>query len=306
VHDQLRRRSVGVPAARSLLLTVLGEFVLPRAEPVWQETLVAALVCLGYTRPAARQALARSVREGWLYTERRGRRARVRLTERTASLLRAGAARIYSFGEPRAWHGRWLLVTLRVPEERREVRHQLRTRLAWAGMGSLGGGVWLTPHVERESELANAIREEPAAEATSFVAELGSLGDPGRLASIAWDLSSVRDRYSAFVDEFARERPSAPAEFFRAQALLVHAWRRFPFLDPDLPAPLLPERWPRERAHALFHELHARWACPARDHFDTLSPERSSPKPAPVQNGPAPIVVEQESTPLVIHEEDLG
>ena len=45
MDEQLRRRSVGAPAARSLLLTVLGEYVLPRAGSVWQETLVGALQC---------------------------------------------------------------------------------------------------------------------------------------------------------------------------------------------------------------------------------------------------------------------
>ena len=57
MDEQLRRRSVGAPAARSLLLTVLGEYVLPRSDSVWQETLVGALQSLGYTRQAARQAL---------------------------------------------------------------------------------------------------------------------------------------------------------------------------------------------------------------------------------------------------------
>ena len=66
MDEQLRRRSVGAPAARSLLLTVLGEYVLPRPDGVWQETLVAALSSLGYTQQAARQALSRSTREGWL------------------------------------------------------------------------------------------------------------------------------------------------------------------------------------------------------------------------------------------------
>ncbi|MFZ0088462.1 MAG: hypothetical protein WAL63_03075 [Solirubrobacteraceae bacterium] len=66
LDDQLRRRSVGSPAARSLLLTVLGEYVLPRNGEVWQETLVAALASLGYTWQAARQALSRSTRDGWL------------------------------------------------------------------------------------------------------------------------------------------------------------------------------------------------------------------------------------------------
>jgi phenylacetic acid degradation operon negative regulatory protein len=270
IDDQLRRRSVGSPAARSLLLTVLGEYVLPRSGEVWQETLVAALCTLGYTEQAARQALSRSTRDGWLQTERRGRRSRMSLTGSGRELLATGADRIYSFGRPWTWDERWLIVVLRVPEHRRAVRHQLRSRLAWAGLGSLGGGVWLTPHVEREAELTEAIREEPDAEARSFVAELGAMGDPQELIADAWDLDSVRDQYQAFIDDFARLRPSTPEACFRQQTLLVHAWRRFPFLDPDLPASVLPVAWPRDRAHALFVERHARWEPAARAHFEQL------------------------------------
>ncbi|MGH2883974.1 MAG: hypothetical protein ACRDPA_14975, partial [Solirubrobacteraceae bacterium] len=39
---------------------------------MWQETLVRALVSIGHTEQAARQALARSVRGGWLETSRVG------------------------------------------------------------------------------------------------------------------------------------------------------------------------------------------------------------------------------------------
>ena len=124
--DQLRRRSVGSPAARSLLLTVLRKYVLPGAGHVWQETLVAALASLGYTEHAARQAVFRSTRDGWLQTERHGRRARMWLTGAGRRLLTTGAERIYSFGQARPWDGRWLIVMLHVPEERRSVRHQLR------------------------------------------------------------------------------------------------------------------------------------------------------------------------------------
>lgn len=270
IDDQLRRRSVGSPAARSLLLTVLGEYVLPRSGEAWQETLVAALASAGYTEQAARQALSRSTRDGWLRAERRGRRARMFLTDASRELLASGAQRIYSFGQPWEWDGRWLIVILRVPEQRRSVRHQLRSRLAWAGLGSLGAGVWLTPHVERETELTAAIREEPDADARSFVAQLGAMGDPRRLVAEAWDLDSVRDQYLTFIDDFARLRPSSPDPIFRQQSLLVHAWRRFPFLDPDLPGDLLPPNWPRERAHILFVDRHERWAAGASSYFDQL------------------------------------
>ncbi|HEY2439714.1 MAG TPA: PaaX family transcriptional regulator C-terminal domain-containing protein [Solirubrobacteraceae bacterium] len=270
MDDQLRRRSVGAPAARSLLLTVLGEYVLLRPDGVWQETLVAAMVSLGYTEQTARQALSRSARDGWLSTERRGRRARMTLTPRTVEFLRAGAERIYSFAQPWQWDGRWLLVVLRVPEESRAVRHQVRSRLAWAGLGSLGGGLWLTPHVEREDELAAAINDEPAADARSFVAELGSMGNPQQLVADAWDLERVREQYAAFIDDFSGVRALTPEACFRQQTLLVHAWRKFPFLDPDLPADLLPSDWPRGRAHDLFVTRHERWRAKALAHFAQL------------------------------------
>jgi phenylacetic acid degradation operon negative regulatory protein len=270
MDDALRRRAVGAPAARSALLTVLGEYVLGRPAGVWQETLINALGALDYRTQAARQALARSVTAGWLRTERHGRRSRVHLTEDAAAMLSAGAKRIYSFGEPWDWDGRWLLVVLRVPEERREIRHRIRTRLAWEGFGSIGGGLWICPHVEREADLLAMQDDDSVAELLSFHAELGALGEPRRVIADAWDLDGVAQAYRAFVSEFGRLRPGTPEATFRAQTLLVHAWRKFPFLDPDLPETMLPAGWPRSRAHDLFSERHAAWHEPAQDYFRSL------------------------------------
>ena len=273
-HEQLRRRSVGAPAARSVLLTTLGEYVLPAPDGVWQETLIAALGSLGYKTQAARQALARSVTGGWLTTERHGRRSRVALTPATERMLRAGAERIYRFGEPWEWDGRWLLVIVRVPEQRREVRHRLRTQLAWAGFGSLKGGLWISPHVEREQELRDTVPSGSMAELQSFTAELGTIGDPGTLIADAWDLADVADAYRGFIARFGRLRPRTAEAVFRAQTLLVHEWRRFPFLDPDLPETLLPRGWPRSRAHAVFAERHGQWHTVAQEHFAALEGDR--------------------------------
>jgi phenylacetic acid degradation operon negative regulatory protein len=270
VNEQLRRRSVGAPAARSVLLTLLGEYVLPGSGGAWQETLIGALETLDHKTPAARRALARSVTAGWLRTERHGRRSRVHLTEPTAEMLRSGTERIYSFGDPWDWDGRWLLVVLRVPEERREVRHRLRTRLAWAGFGSLGGGLWISPHVERERELHDAAGEESVAELVSFRARIGAVGEPAKVVAEAWDLDAVAAAYRDFIARFGRLRPSAPEAIFRAQTLLVHEWRKFPFLDPDLPADMLPAAWPRKRAHDLFGERHGQWHGAAQEHFAAL------------------------------------
>jgi phenylacetic acid degradation operon negative regulatory protein len=61
---------------------------------------------------------------------------------------------------------------------------------------------------------------------------------------------------------------------FRAQTLLVHQWRKFPFLDPDLPERVLPARWPRARAHAVFQDRHAAWHATAQDYFRSLESPR--------------------------------
>lgn len=259
-----------------MLLTVLGEYVLPIHGGVWQETLISALEALEYKVQAARQALARSVAAGWLHTERHGRRSRVRLTDDTAEMLGSGAERIYGFGEPWEWDGRWLLVILRVPEERREVRHQLRTRLAWAGFGSLGGGLWITPHVDREREMVRRSGDDSVAELLSFRAEIGTLGDPERLIAEAWDLAGVATAYTEFIDRFSRLRPRTPEAVFAAQTVLVHDWRKFPFLDPDLPDSMLPPRWPQKRAVEVFRERHEAWHGTAQEYFRSLEAMRTA------------------------------
>jgi phenylacetic acid degradation operon negative regulatory protein len=266
----MRRRSVGTPAARSVLLTTLGEYFLPARDAVWQETLINALGALDYKAEAARQALARSVTAGWLRAERHGRRSRVQLTDESVEMLNTGAERIYRFGEAWEWDGRWLLVILRVPEEHREVRHQVRTQLAWAGFGSLGRGLWISPHVERESELRQMGGDGSIAELQSFRAELGAIGEPERLIADAWNLNEVAAAYREFISSFGRLRPKTPEVVFRAQTLLVHQWRKFPFLDPDLPEGVLPSGWPRTRAHDIFRDRHQAWHEAAQDYFASL------------------------------------
>jgi phenylacetic acid degradation operon negative regulatory protein len=268
--NDLRRRSVGAPAARSTLLTILGEYLLHMDDGAWQETLVNALNATGYKTHAARQAVARSVAAGWLRTERRGRPSRAYLTDETVGMLREGAERIFSFGRPAPWSGQWLLIVLRVPEEQREVRHRVRTQLAWAGFGSLGNGLWITPHVERERELASLARQTDAAEIVSFRAELGAIGEPARLMNDAWDLKAVAKDYRAFITRFSRLRPTAPEASFRAQTQLVHEWRKFPYLDPDLPEQMLPANWPRSAALKVFEKQHAAWNDAAQDYFRAL------------------------------------
>ena len=93
-------------SARSLLLTVLGEFVHPNGSPVWTATLVDALQVLGVEEKAARQALTRTAAEGMLSSERHGRRVLWSLTPQGHALLEEGTRRIYGFMRERRPLGR--------------------------------------------------------------------------------------------------------------------------------------------------------------------------------------------------------
>src|SRR5690349_22410832 len=86
-----RRRELGATSARSLLLTVLGEFVLPRGEPVWTQVLIDVLGTLSVEPKSARQALARTAAEGLLVSDRAGRRVRWSLSAQGRTLLTDGA-----------------------------------------------------------------------------------------------------------------------------------------------------------------------------------------------------------------------
>jgi phenylacetic acid degradation operon negative regulatory protein len=267
-----RRREIGSASARSLLLTVLGEFVHPRHSSVWTATLLESLRVLGVEEKSARQSLTRAANEGLLTSTRHGRRVLWELTSTGADLLEEGTRRIYGFmRESHAWDGRWLVLSVPIPESQRQLRHRLRTQLTWLGLGSPTSGLWVTPDASKDRAVHAVIRDlglEPRAFAWTGTAS--GLGDEQRLLAEAWDLAEVEDRYLEFVRAFETRQAATPAEAFVAQVEMVQEWRRFPFLDPDLPSELLDHDWPGPRAAAAFHDRHGRWHRRAQTEWDRM------------------------------------
>jgi phenylacetic acid degradation operon negative regulatory protein len=257
-----RRREVGNASARSLLMTMLGEFVLPRGDdPVWTQALVSGLALFGVEAKSARQALARTAAEGWLAAERVGRQARWSLTPPGRRLLSEGAQRIYAFGrEDVRWDGQWLVLLMSVPESQRELRHRIRTQLSWAGFGSPASGVWVSPHVNQQAEARRILDDAGVSgSAMSFAASYGQLGSQDEMVARSWDLGTLEQRYEEFIEEFTGLDPASGQDVLRAQTRLVHEWRRFPFLDPRLPVQLLPPNWSGAKAADLFRARHGDW-----------------------------------------------
>jgi phenylacetic acid degradation operon negative regulatory protein len=258
--DLPRMQAGGSP--QHLLLTLLGDYWYGQRAALPSAALVALLGEFGITEVSARAALSRLARRGLLELSRSGRRTSYALSARAADVLREGVRHILSFGgrdEP--WSGQWTVAAFSVPEDHRDLRHNLRTRLGWLGFAPLYDGVWVCPH-ERAAEVGKVIAELGIGTATVFRAEIvGDLpagGNPIR----AWNLNALRDLYVHLQEEYepVRERLRSgqigTAEALIARTAFMDAWRNFPNLDPELPAKLLPPKWPRAEARALFIELY--------------------------------------------------
>jgi len=265
-------------SARSLLLTVLGEFVHPRGGQVWTGTLVEALGALGVEAKSARQALARTAADGLLTSERQGRRVRWALTADGARLLEEGTERIYGFmRRPHLWDGQWLVLTVGVPESRRQLRHRMRTKLTWAGLGSPAPGVWVVPDTAKEATVREVVTELGLADRVfAWIGRSAEIGDPAKVIRAAWDLDDVEKRYQEFVDRFSAMTAETDREAFVRQVLLIEEWRRFPFRDPDLPAELLDHDWPGPAAAAVFHDRRNRWHRRAQAEWERMDAEAAA------------------------------
>ena len=192
-----RRRELGATSARSLLLTVLGEFVLPRPEPVWTQTLIDVLAELGVEQKSARQALARTAAEGLLASDRvrpsgalvalhlrtqaahRRRRAHLRLRHPHHGVGRAVAraagerARVAATAAPPAAH----------PAGLGGARLTDAGRVGHAGPGEAGRG--------RAGDRGSRARPRST---SSFVGPFGGIGAERDVVAQAWDLAGIEAR----------------------------------------------------------------------------------------------------------------
>ena len=263
--------------ARSLVFTVYGDSIRPHGGEVGMGSLIRLMGPLEFSPRAVRAAVSRIARQGWLRTRRVGRRAFYSLTPQGAWRVEQGVRRVYQ-REPEPWDGRWRVLTYAIPEGRRPARDRLRRELTWLGLGPLSRSTWITPH-----NLTALLTELVAAHGVDghvAIFEATHLGPaPDRaLVGRCWDLDAIAARYRTFIGTTRRRAAAlrrrlrthaiSDAACFAEKILLVHAYRKFLFVDPGLPILLLPPDWPGRDAARLFREVYQMLAEPAGRFFD--------------------------------------
>ncbi|SOD98344.1 PaaX family transcriptional regulator [Blastococcus haudaquaticus] len=248
----------------SVLLTFFGVHVLGRPVMVASTGVLDVMERVGVSPHATRSALARMVKKGLLVSERRGRPVYFGLTPRSEEVLADGGVRIWRSGAVnRHWDGRWTLLSFSLPESWQRQRHELRSRLLWAGLGPLQGGLWVAPATVDVERLLDGL--EAARHVRAFLASPAHGTDVAAMVADAWDLPLLAGRYETFIERWdGGVADRASTDPLGRQLALQAEWLRAIRADPRLPVELLPAPWPAERAQELFHRLHAEVEVQAR------------------------------------------
>ena len=263
------------PQPQDLVITLLGSYVHGRHETVWSGGLVSLLEELGFSNGAARVALTRLVKRGLIVRVRHGRLVHYRMTPRAERVLAEGDGRIFALGHPRDDGSCWTFLWHQIPEDRRLERSRLGKRLRFLGFGSLQDSVWVSPHDHSEDVSKLVADLDVVAFATVFAARPGAPAGLPALVARAWDLSGLLERYEAFDAEFSPFRRRGieltDAEAFSVRTRLVHQFRGFAQLDPELPEELTPVSRVRDRSVRTFEVLYRGLAPKSQRHFDAVT-----------------------------------
>lgn len=250
---------------RSLIVTVYGLYARESGDWLSVSLLIRLLAELGVDEPAVRSAISRLKRRGLLEPSRRDGVAGYALSAQAREILAEGDKRIFAAPDATVSDG-WLLAVFSVPESERARRHTLRSRLAELGFGTAAPGVWIAPAHRYELTRVTLARLGLDAYVDLFRADYLAFAELAQAVAQWWDLKNLEKSYMDFIAAWsaADRKPGSPAAAFATWARALTDWRRLPYLDPGLPAELLPPDWPGTRARRLFRALEDRLSGPAR------------------------------------------
>jgi phenylacetic acid degradation operon negative regulatory protein len=268
--------------SQDLTITILGSHMRRTGDRVWSGGMVTLIGEFGFSTEAVRAALSRLVTRGMLERHRDGRMINYALTARAQELLAEGDRRIFSFGRRAPGVDAWTLLWHTIPEDRRMERSRLASRLRFLGFGSLQDATWVAAS-DREREVRALIDQLDVADYVSiFLARMARGSEKAILSSGAWDLGDLPNRYDDFLAEFSpltkvtAQRALSDREAFVNRGKLMHAFRGFSLIDPELPDSIVPLRDSRAKAVAVFDAVYEGLAPAAERHFEEIALPRST------------------------------
>ncbi|GGX76493.1 phenylacetic acid degradation operon negative regulatory protein PaaX [Massilia dura] len=270
------------PRSKSLVMTIFGDAIVPHGGLAWLGSLIELLAPFGVNDRLLRTSVFRLAQEGWLVSQRDGRRSNYTITPAAVQRFARAYRRVYAPPSVH-WHGSWTFVlgtNALSPAE----RASLRKELLWEGYSVVAPGI--AGHPAGNAEALDDLLARLDMRGKVYVVQAAQLpGVQGKpladLIAEGWDLSEVAAGYERFIDRFAPLRSLlaadlSPQQAFIVRTLLIHAYRRVQLHDPQLPVELLPEPWPGAAAYDLARELYRLTHALAGEHvLATLQREQA-------------------------------
>ena len=277
-RPRLRRLRTSPYSGLSLVLAVLGEVLVPGPQPVPTASLLYALQGVGLTEEAARHSLAAAVNECWITAARDNGPERWRPSPALATKIEGITRRVSCLhAAPPHWNGTYLIVAVTVAWHHRAARRPLYEALSWAGLGNPTPGLWVGTHVERLTEIKNAITELDLRDsAFAFIGSIADVGLTGQdLIHRSWDLEAISTHYTELLATYAQRTPSPGDDVLFAYLRMIEQWWNLPSTDPQLPEELLPN-WIGHQATTEIAALTRRWRPDAHRRWSEIvhSPPR--------------------------------
>lgn len=264
---------------QSMIFTIYGDYIRHYGNKIWIGSLIRLLKEFGHNEQSVRVAVSRMMKQGWLESEKVGNKSYYFLTKRGKLRMEEAANRIFKL-MPNEWDGKWRILMYTIPEEKRQIRDELRKELLWSGFGSFSNGCWISPN-NLDNEVEFLIEKYDINEYVDFfVSEYKGPKENRALVEKSWPLLEIEARYKEFITTYSQQyivhqsmmndKKMSLAECFVERTRLVHEYRKFLFIDPGLPKDLLPEIWSGNHAALLFEQYYKLLAPSASEFFEEV------------------------------------
>jgi phenylacetic acid degradation operon negative regulatory protein len=250
---------------QSMLLTLFGDYASDEGQLVSSAGVIDVLTSAGVGAHATRATLSRMTARGLLHRVAAGRSAYFGVTEFGRRTVLQGRERAQGADVvDRRWKGGWTFVGFSLPDDSARERHDLRSRLVWAGFGLVQPGLWAAPREVDVVALLDDLSVLPYV--TTFHGEPTGPTSAQQLVASAFDLETIAERYRGFHDRWSPATEAVAAggsEPLVTRLVLNGDWLVVLRDDPRLPVSLLPEDWPAIAARDLHRTLEAALRRPA-------------------------------------------
>lgn len=244
---------------QSLFFALAGVHMLDDPRPLSGASIVFVMGKLGVGESASRSVLQRMTAKKFIVRHKEGRKTFYTLSDRGRGILLEGQEKIFAGWQPQNWDGRWTFVRIQVPESKRTLRHQMVSRLSWAGFGQVDGGPWVAPG---QHDVAAILGSEQSEISPIVVYGRPQLPTTDEMLVGAFDLGELAADYEAFGEKWRSVDPESlsPVDALVKRVELHFDWLTLTRTDPQLPAGLLPDSWPGAVQGLLFKELNEQMA----------------------------------------------